>query len=478
MLDHGKQDLVSSLSFSFTAVLGAAALVAAATLLAPRSATAQGFGLYEHGSCAMGRAGATVAAPCDDGSAIFYNPAGLADAEGVTVSGGATLVAAFGEFTADAGGHWDLQNDPVPVPHLFASVDIEGDVGLGVGVFLPYVLETVWPTQDFPGRFEGYDNGLNTFYIQPTAAYRPAPWISVGAGVDVVLGTVKLNQRLDLAQQEIFGGISGGALGIPFHTEFADVGLDSDIGTGVGGHVGVQIEPTEDLTLGARYMSQVEVEYGGDADFTQISTGLTVPADIPLGPVTIPAGTPVDDLLAPEFQPGGTLGGQSVSTSITMPDQVVVGVAYRPVDRLLLEADWQWVNWKDFDRLVIEFENAPDETRVEDFRNTNAFRVGGEYRLRDALSLRGGYIYAQAAAPDETVTPVLPDGERNEVAAGLGWSFQPGARIDVSYMYLGQNDRRGRVRGPLPGEELTPALNSGVFGFGSHLVGTSLTWKF
>ncbi|MDX1568759.1 MAG: outer membrane protein transport protein, partial [Longimicrobiales bacterium] len=293
-------------------------LLTSAVFFIPDLASAQGFGVYEHGTCAMGRGAAAVAEPCDDGSAIFYNPAALADAEGVAVTGGATLVASFGEFTADAGGSWDLQSDPIPVPHLYATVGIEGDVGLGLGIFVPYALETVWPTEDFPGRFMGYDNGLQTFYVQPTVAWRPAPWISVGGGIDVVFGTVKLKQRLDLAQQEIVGGITGGMLGIPFHTEFADVGLESDVGTGLGGHLGVRIEPTDRITLGLRYMSQVQVDYGGDATFNQLSTDLVVPADISLGPTTIPAGTPIDALLAPEFQAGGALGDQSVSTSITM----------------------------------------------------------------------------------------------------------------------------------------------------------------
>lgn len=484
MLDHGSQapDPFSRRSlasvFAPLGLMAALSLMVAAMMAAPGPVRAQGFGLYEHGTCAMGRAGATVAEPCDDGSSLFYNPAALADAEGWTISGGATLVAAHGDFTSDTGSAWDLQNDPIPVPHAFATWGVREDLGVGVGVFLPYVLETRWPTEDFPGRFLGYENGITTTYIQPSVAYRPAPWLSVGGGIDAVLGTVKLNQRLDLSQQNIAGGITGGALGIPYRTEFADVGLESDVATGVGVHVGVQLRPTERITLGARYLSQVELEYESDADFTQIATGLTLPADLTLGGATIPAGTSVDDLLAPRFQPGEVLGDQSVTTSITMPDQVAAGVAYRPVDRLLVEVDWQWVNWEDFDELVIEFENAPDEIRVEDFRNTNGVRLGAEYRLRANLSVRGGYLYHEAAAPDRTVTPLLPDGERNEVTVGVGWSFRPDARIDASYQFLGQDERRGRVRDARVGEDPSANLNSGVYGFGAHLLGTTLTWRF
>lgn len=474
-LERGRNGAAAPLPVVLPTVL---TLVLVLGMGVPEAASAQGFGLYEHGTCAMARAGAAVAEPCDDGSAVFFNPAALADAEGWTVSGGATVVAAHGDFTSDTGESWDLQNGPIPVPHGFASWGVREDLGVGLGVFFPYVLGTEWPTGDFPGRFMGYDNGLTTAYVQPSVAYRPKPWISVGAGIDVALGTVKLNQRLDLSQQNIAGGITGGMLGIPFHTAFADVSVESDVAAGLGAHVGVQVRPTDRITLGARYLSQVEMDYESDAAFTQVSTGLTIPTDLTLGGTTIPAGTSVDDLLAPRFQPGEPLGDQAVTSTITMPDQVVAGVAYRPHDRLLLEADWQWVNWEDFDRLVIRFENAPDQTRIEDFRNTNGFRVGAEYEVREGLALRGGYLHHQAAAPDRTVTPLLPDGRRNEATLGIGWSFRPGARIDASYQYLGQNDRRGRVRDPRLGESLTADLNTGVYSFGAHLLATTLTWHF
>src|SRR5256712_7787496 len=58
----------------------------------PALLTAQGFGIYEQGTCSMGRAGTGVAAPCADGSAIFFNPAGLAGVKGAHPTvGGAPL---------------------------------------------------------------------------------------------------------------------------------------------------------------------------------------------------------------------------------------------------------------------------------------------------------------------------------------------------------------------------------------------------
>src|SRR3989442_13070669 len=83
----------------------------------PALVQAQGFGIYELGSCTMGRAGTAVAEPCDDGSAIFFNPAGLVGQKGGRASAGVTLIKVVGGFTDDLfGPKTDLTNGTIPVP--------------------------------------------------------------------------------------------------------------------------------------------------------------------------------------------------------------------------------------------------------------------------------------------------------------------------------------------------------------------------
>ena len=55
-------------------------------IVAPGSAVAQGFAVNEHGTCVIGRAGTGVAAPCSDGSTINFNPAGIAEMDGITLA--------------------------------------------------------------------------------------------------------------------------------------------------------------------------------------------------------------------------------------------------------------------------------------------------------------------------------------------------------------------------------------------------------
>src|SRR6266581_7574937 len=131
---------------------------------------AQGFGIYEQGTCAMGRAGTGVAAPCSDGSAMFFNPAGLAGLKGGRATVGVTLLDVKGGFTDDIFQQKsDLDNPLIAVPQAYVSYGVTPTLGVGIGLFAPYGLETKWPLA-FDGRFAGYKNILHSVYIQPTVA--------------------------------------------------------------------------------------------------------------------------------------------------------------------------------------------------------------------------------------------------------------------------------------------------------------------
>ncbi len=457
---------------SSTLALG---LVFALVPLGFSSVQAQGFGVYEHGSCAMARAGTGVASPCGDGSSIFLNPAGLTSNQGITLTAGATFIGAFGNFTEDRTRRKnDLDNDIIPVPHVYLTY-AKDRYTVGLGVFAPYGLETKWPIS-FEGRFAGFDNTLQSIYVQPTVAVKLTDRISIGAGLDIVLGSVELNQRLDLSEQVADpSGLTFAQAGIPVGTDFATAKLDADLQTGVGANFGVIFEATDWLSIGARYMTQVDVDYDGDATFTAVPTGLTVPADLPIAGTVVPAGTPVDAIVASQFQAGGALVKQGVKTSITMPDMFVGGVAVKATPELSLLADYQWVHWSKFDQLPVDFAIAPDRTIIENYDNTNGIRLGFDWTASERVSIRGGYLYHEAAAPPQTVTPLLPEGARNEFTLGFGFKLTDRLTATAAYQYIRQDKRRGRVREAPSGQPATTALNTGLYDFKANLVGVTFT---
>ena len=78
-----------------------------------------------------------------------------------------------------------------------------------------------WPS-GFGGRFLGYEINLTTLTLQPTVAFRPLPWLSLGVGIDIVPASIELKQAIN------FGAAEGA-----IHT--------SGTATGVGGNLGLYI---------------------------------------------------------------------------------------------------------------------------------------------------------------------------------------------------------------------------------------------
>ena len=142
---------------------------------------------------------------------------------------------------------------------------------------------------------------------------------------------------------------------------------------------------------------------------------------------------------------------QGVATTIEFPAQAVVGVAHRFTDRLALMFDFQRTFWSSFDQFPIEFDEEDPDTLNLGYRDADTWRVAAEFQANDALTLRAGFRYNEAATP--RATPFLPEGERNYYTAGVGYRFNPAFSTDLSLQYINQPPRAGAVRpdGPRAG---------------------------
>ncbi len=436
----------------------------------------QGSSVYTHSACVSARGHTAVAAPCGDASSVFYNPASLAMMPSA-LSGGFTAVLNRGSFTYDQGARSgqtvDREGTTTPVPHGYASLRFGDRLAVGFGAWAPYGLGIEWP-ETFEGRYISWKSQLRAFYLQPTLAYQVIPdRLAIGLGPQIVLGGLELNQYQDAH----FLGIPGtpftfGNLGVPEDTPFAAATLSGD-GTGVGGQIGLHFQASDRLTLGARYMHSVKLDLSGDGEFSQV-TNPEVMVTGPFGPGGAPATVPLDMLLADQFEPGGQLVDQSVKAELTLPAQAVVGLRFLATPELELTAEYQWTGWSTFDEIAPEFDILTMESLVLEYQDTHTFRLGGSYQATEPLVVRAGFLANTAAAPDQTVTPVLPEARRWLLSGGVGYDF--GAiRLDAFYNYLNQADRSGRVRTPPMGQSGITA-NIGTYGTTTHLVGVTFAY--
>jgi long-subunit fatty acid transport protein len=231
--------------------------------------------------------------------------------------------------------------------------------------------------------------------------------------------------------------------------------------------------------VGLRFLSQLSFRYDdADATFEQRATGLTLAANNPFG---APAGTPVDALVASQFATGGALTSQKVSTAIRHPAQAQVGLAYSGIQRTTVSFDFAWVGWKSFNQLPVTFAGtAPSKVIQEDYQNTSSFRVGVEHNMTNGIALRGGLASTTTAAPDQTVTPLLPEMDRSYGMFGAGIPVMGRFTVDGAFAHVFTPGRRGRIderpTGSTPAQGL--ALNSGWYSLSANVFSLSLKANF
>ncbi|GAC1653390.1 MAG: outer membrane protein transport protein [Gemmatimonadaceae bacterium] len=450
-------------------------------LLLPVATSAQGFGLNEIGSCAVSRAGAVTGAPCADASLIYWSPGSGTTLKGFSFLIGGAAVAVGGAFHPDTTRLRYNGDAPTEFPpHVFLNWHQAGQrFSLGVGAYLPYGLTSQW-RGDFPGRFSALKASLRSLYVQPNVSLDldDRGHFSIGGGPVIARSSVELRQALDLAPLPTrAGGPTFGQLGIPLRTEFAQVALKGSA-TAYGYNLGAHWQASDAVQVNARYLSSLTFEYNdADATFSQSKTGLTLPAFNPFG---LPPGTPVDALLAPQFT-AGALVAQKVKTSIQHPAQTQVGLGYSGFRNTVLSLDGSYVRWTSFKELPVLFQGpaaASSRTLYEDYKDSYGIRGSIDHSYANGWSARAGISYLGTPAPDETVTPLLPDMNRTNLALGTAIPIGGQAVLDIGYLAVLTRGRRGRIVERTDRTQTADQLNGGYYNLNANVFSASLKAQF
>ena len=393
-----------------------------ACLVTTVTAFGAGFSIFEQGAKASGMAGAYVAT-ADDPSAIFYNPAGLAQQREMTVLAGATFINFTNEFTGDfnseytAGTEGKYDRHTFVPPNMYASLPIGNNLTVGVGVFAAWGLRTDW-ADPWVGRFISRDADLKTTSVQPTVAWQSTNGrFAVGGGVEYRRARVILSQNLPLLN--------------PFTGRVVDIGnarLASDYGDDIGWNLGVLFKPSDRFRIGASYRSDMDIELDGEADFEQISTG-NAQLD-----ALVKAGFPQDD---------------TINTIFPFPAVAAVGVAFKPTERVDVEFDITHMTWSRFEALAVDFDNQPARSfvREQNWDDSSAYRLGSNIEATQNWDVRLGVVYDENPQPVEAVSPLLPDSDRIGFTFGAGWHHGPFI-VDAAAFVLHFKDRSTEGKNP------------------------------
>jgi long-chain fatty acid transport protein len=431
-----------------------ALLVAVWTLTGVVGAHATGFSIYEAGSRATALGGAFTAR-ADDGSALFYNAAGLSFLEGRAVDLNGIAIAPNFKFAGqlsktDALARGESESQTFLVPGVYYTSNTGKKLSWGAGVYAPFGLGVKWQDGDkWIGRRISHDVSIETVYITPALSYMAADGLALAIGLDVA------HQKLNLKKYTPHPTTGENAV----HTE-----LDGSSSWNVSPSFGVMYRPDEKWSFGFMYHFKKTMKFDeGEATLVNAMGAPTSTTDPANWPASLIAG----------------LGGskQKLSTEVELPYIMSLGARYRFHERFDLEANYVRFGWSSLEGLDLNFANDNlDQVIHLGYENSWQLRLGAEYMAkRDKIFIMAGYVRDNTPQPLVSVSPLLPDSDRNDYSVGLLFKF---GNWDVNASYMAViGEERTNIEGGEPVRN-TSDYPFGSYGANANLFGLGVAYHF
>ena len=386
------------------------------------AAYGSGYGVFTQGADALGQANAVIAHG-DGPSAAYFNPAQITKLPGTQIEFGTTLIFPQREYRAPDGVTYETQETVlIPPTTLYLTHAFTDKLSGSFAVFNPFGLSTDWGST-WPGRYLTTKANMTTFNLNPALAYRILPKFSLAAGFDLVF----LSATLKSVVPSALFGIPGPSFDIS--QKF------SGSGNGVGFNLGALYDFNDQVSFGVAYRSQVVISVGGNY-YNDISPAV----------------------------------GAKANASITLPQQMTAGVAYRPMKPLVVEVGVRWEDWAAMKNLTVQIPGVTASVYPRDWHGTAAITAGGKYRINDTFSVMLGYLFGWNPVPNSTFEPSIPDSNTNLFCLG-GEANIDRLKIALSYAYQLQVDRTKSTN-------LYGPYANGSYSSNLNLVGLSITYRF
>ncbi len=346
-------------------------------------------------SLAMGHTGVAV---INSSELVFFNPAGLVHLENkLNISAGVSGVFSNVSYQNEATGAATMTDSPTGTPlYLYASYQANDWLAFGLGVYTPFGSEVAYE-DDWAGSHLVNNIELAAIFVQPTVSFKVSDHLSFGGGPIYVIGSVNFNRNLNRTLTDLDGNR-------------AEVTIDASGITKWGWTAGVMFRPTEDLTIGANYRSEIILSAeDGDADFE----------NVPNSPLTPFADTTFD-------------------ASLPLPAEITVGLSYKFCKKWLFAFDYNRSFWDVYESLDIDWadENIPDSQNLRNYKNASTYRFGLQYEATKMFTLRAGYYFDESPVQAGYFAPETPRNDSNGYTAGLTFNVGDHFQVDASFLYL------------------------------------------
>lgn len=472
------------------------ALVSLVALALAIESEARAGGLYfsDRGVRPLARGGAFVAG-ADDLGAIWYNPAGIAEA-GTSFLLDASWLDYGASFTrksqvVDAGGTVRVYDFPtvqgstpfLPIPTIAASYNFGtkrpgealGPWTAAFGVYAPYTGITSYPLVTAggpsPSRYSlvSLDGSLLSI-VGLYLGYKPLPNLAFGVGAQALVGTFQSS--------------------VVFNTNPADrlIGAPEDPSYDALSELKVGPIVAPSGNAGATYSPDKHVRLGVSG---QLPFWVDAPAQVL---VKLPTAAPFDN---------AQQQGNDATVRFKLPPIVRAGIEVRPVPEVRVELSYVREFWSVHDTIDVIPKNVslvgvtgfPSPfpvgriTLPRHFQDSNSLHLGGEYRVKlsgYAWDFRLGVAYENSAIPTAYLSPLTVDLDKVTMAGGVGLHIGEHWRFDATYAHILAFDKDvspqeaaiPRVNPVAGNPTAVEAVNGGHYSASAEVLGVGLNYLF
>jgi long-chain fatty acid transport protein len=377
------------------------------------SLSANGLNLNGVGSKAIAMGGAFIG-QADDYSAVFWNPAGLTQMKNSGLSFFVTDLIPSGTYAFSLYGI-DAKTKSTMYPSgAFSYIKpINENLVVGIAAYVPSGTGANWDGEDLKlltkGAVYEWKSFMGVITVSPVVAYKISDKFSLGATLNLDYGMMKIKRP-----------------GLGQYSEDLD-------GFAFGATIGALFKPSDKLGIGLTFRTPTKVKFSGEAEMA--------------GAGAIKQATKSD-----------------AEREATWPMWLGLGLSLKATDKLTLNADAQYTNWKKIDTIDITYDDAVWQAFKKhaqlgaafnndfelNWKDAIQWRFGLEYAISEKLAMRAGYYYDPSPSPAETLNILLPEITYNVITVGFGYKTKK-ISLDLCMETLLGKDQESPLTGKMPG---------------------------
>ncbi|HIQ37514.1 MAG TPA: transporter [Desulfocapsa sulfexigens] len=407
-------------------------ILALSSILIAGSALASGYRIPEQSVDSTAKAGANIASAAH-ASTSYYNPANMSwTKDGYLFEAATTYInlpsVAYTDHRSPLmNGSSKTEQFLIPT-FFFVSPNID-NFRFGLSATAPFGLAKRWQ-QPFPrGTAEEYS--LTVLELNPTVSYKIGDMFSIAGGVRMIYSDAQVTSYAQTANGMMLTRT-----------------MEGDA-TGWGYNLAASVRPTKEMNISVTYRSNIDLGLEGD-----VALGTNVPSPYRM-----------------------TTGG---GVEIPAPAVLGISMAYT-FGPATVDLTWERTFWSEYESIDFQYDvpimhpvlNAVFTPPVpKNWDDSNAYRIGLDYKLNAELTLMAGFGYDETPVPDETLGFELPDSDAWLYSIGARYRVSEVMEIGMAYLYDYKESRTVVNGSPSTG------INGEFTDSAAHLLSLGLRYDF